>query len=154
MLVGPEPEDEALAKSFQRSARRLGMRIVERRKFILSNDPRKRELNNPLLLTGTADYDIVYIADAQGEFARLTPYKTHLPRPVVGSNGLTGAAWHWAWERHGAPQLENFSKKRLRDTWQVSTGLRGLQSSDRNGRTAHKKRGVRVATRLSVVERT
>ena len=57
-------------------------------------------------LTGKVDYDVVYIADAQGEFARLTSYKTQLPRPVIGSDGLTGAAWHWAWERHGAPQLE------------------------------------------------
>ena len=111
LLVGPEPEDEALAKSFERSARRLGIRIVERRNFILSNDPRQRELNNPLLLTGKADYDVVYIADAQGEFARLTSYKTQLPRPVVGSDGLTGAAWHWAWERHGAPQLEKRFEK-------------------------------------------
>lgn len=111
LLVGPEPEDEALAKSFERSARRMGIRIVERRNFILSNDPRKRALNNPLLLTGKADYDVVYIADAKGEFARLTSYKTQMPRPVVGSDGLTGAAWHRAWERHGAPQLEKRFEK-------------------------------------------
>ena len=24
---------------------------------------------------------------------------------MVGSQGLEVAAWHWAWERHGAPQL-------------------------------------------------
>jgi ABC transporter substrate binding protein (PQQ-dependent alcohol dehydrogenase system) len=24
---------------------------------------------------------------------------------VVGSEGLVASAWHWAWERHGAPQL-------------------------------------------------
>jgi len=33
------------------------------------------------------------------------PYQTSAPRPVVGSEGLVASAWHWTWERHGAPQL-------------------------------------------------
>jgi len=33
------------------------------------------------------------------------------PRPVVGSEGLVAEAWHWSWERHGAPQLSGRLEK-------------------------------------------
>jgi ABC transporter substrate binding protein (PQQ-dependent alcohol dehydrogenase system) len=35
------------------------------------------------------------------------PYRTIRPRPVVGSTGLLADAWHWIWDRYGAPQLNN-----------------------------------------------
>jgi ABC transporter substrate binding protein (PQQ-dependent alcohol dehydrogenase system) len=111
MLVGPTPEDAALAVSFERSARRFGLRINDRRPFVLGTDPRQRQQNNVALLTGGADYDVVFVADADGEFARSVPYQTLNPRPVVGSAGLAPLAWHWSWERHGAPQLNKRFKK-------------------------------------------
>ena len=88
-------------------ARLDGAEIVETRPFVLSNAPRQRDQNNITLLTTGVDYDVVFVADTDGEFARDVPYQTARPRPVVGSEGLGAAAWHWAWERHGAPQLEN-----------------------------------------------
>jgi ABC transporter substrate binding protein (PQQ-dependent alcohol dehydrogenase system) len=114
-LVGPSPRDKALAKAFARSAKRFGLKIVDRRGFVLSNDPRQRRAHNLTLLTGKADYDVVFVADADGEFARDVPYSTAFPRPVVGAEGLAATAWHWAWDRHGAPQLEKrFEKKAKR----------------------------------------
>ena len=115
VLTGPRPEDEQLTTAFERSAKRFGIEIVERRPFVLSNDPREREKNNVALLTAGADYDVVFVADTDGEFARDVPYQTVQPRLVVGSEGLAAAGWHWAWERHGAPQLEKrFQKKAKR----------------------------------------
>ncbi|MFO1350548.1 MAG: ABC transporter substrate-binding protein [Gammaproteobacteria bacterium] len=118
-LEGPNPPDKLLSAAFERSAKRYGAKIVEKRPFVLSNDPRQRDQNNVALLTAGIDYDVVFIADASGEFARDTPYRTILPRPVVGSEGLAGAAWHWAWERQGAPQLskrfEKEAKRAMRD---------------------------------------
>ena len=106
-LIGQAPEDEHIAAAFARSAKRYGLKIVEQRPFVLSNDPRERDQNNVALLTAGIDYDVVFVADSDGEFARDVPYHTVLPRPIVGSEGLAASAWHWAWERHGAPQLEN-----------------------------------------------
>jgi len=111
VLTGPRPEDAQLTAAFERSATRFGVRIVERRPFVLSNDPREREKNNVALLTAGADYDVVFVADTDGEFARDVPYQTVPPRLVVGSEGLAAAAWHWSWERHGAPQLEKRFQK-------------------------------------------
>ncbi|MEM7253216.1 MAG: ABC transporter substrate-binding protein [Pseudomonadota bacterium] len=105
LLVGPKPADEQFAAAYERSAKRFGLKTVDRRDFVLGTDPRVREKNNPALLTG-GNYDVVFVADSDGEFARGLVFRTLKPRPVVGSEGLTALAWHWAWERHGAPQLE------------------------------------------------
>ena len=111
LLQGPLSADAQLADSFRRSAKRLGLKLVAERPFQPGNDPRQRELNNPLLLTSGVDYDVIYIADSEGEFARDLLYHTQLPRPLVGSEGLLAQGWHWAWERHGAPQLNKRVRK-------------------------------------------
>jgi len=105
VLEGPSGDDKVLADAFRRAAKRYGVRVVDSRPFTLSNDPREREQNNVALLT-QGDYDVVFVADSDGEFARSVPFSTLRPRPVVGTEGLAPLAWHWAWERHGAPQLE------------------------------------------------
>ncbi len=113
-LEGPLEDDRRLAAAFERSAKRYGLKVVARRPFVLSNDPRQRDQNNIALLTGGKDYDVVFVADTDGEFARSVPYSTIDPRPIVGSEGLAAAAWHWAWERHGAPQLEKRFEKQAK----------------------------------------
>jgi ABC transporter substrate binding protein (PQQ-dependent alcohol dehydrogenase system) len=107
VLRGPRPEDAALLAAFERSAKRFGVRIVETRPFVPGRDPRERAQNNVALLTSGPDYDVVAVIDTDGEFARDVPYHVQRPRPVVGAAGLVADWWHWAWERHGAPQLNN-----------------------------------------------
>ena len=114
VLVGGSDDDAVIAQAFKRSAKRMGLKIVDERPFVLSNDPRERDRNNVALLTSGEDYDVVYVADSKGEFSRDVPYHVLLPRPIVGSEGLAAAAWHWAWERHGAPQLEGRFQKRAK----------------------------------------
>ena len=111
LLRGPLPEDGLQAAAFERAAKRFGLKITASRNFLLSNDPRQRDLGNVGLLTAGVDYDAVYVADSDGEFARGLPYRTVKPRPVVGSEGLIATAWHWSWERHGAPQLNSRFEK-------------------------------------------
>lgn len=111
VLEGPLPEDRLIAEAFQRSAKRFGLKIVATRPFVLSNDPRQRDQGNVALLTAGDDHDAVFVADSDGEFARGVPYRTVRPRPVVGSEGLVATGWHWAWERHGAPQLNGRLEK-------------------------------------------
>jgi len=112
VLEGPNAEDAELLAAFQRSARRFGLKIEEVRPFVLGRNPRERSRNNVSLLTAGADYDVVFVADASGEFARDVPYQIQKPRPVVGSAGLVPDWWHWAWERYGAPQLNGRFLKR------------------------------------------
>lgn len=112
LLHGPTEADRLLLGAFQRSARRFGVKPVAARAFKLSNDPRERELGNVRLLTSDRDYDAVVVLDAGGEFAREAPFRTVLPRPVLGSNGMTAQAWSPFYERHGAPQLSRRFQRR------------------------------------------
>lgn len=105
VLAGEDASSAATADAFTRAARKFGLGIADARPFELTNDPRRRERSNVALLTGGADHDVIFLADEVGEFGRYVPYSTYLARPVVGSEGLTPLAWHWTWERHGAPQL-------------------------------------------------
>lgn len=105
VLVGQDPRDKVLADTFTASAQRLRINIVDTRAVTLATDSESREQNNTALVTGGVDYDVIYIADTQGDFARYLPYATLLPRPVIGSTGLTAAEWQWTWERDGASQV-------------------------------------------------
>ena len=131
LLAGPTPEDEAVSAAFQASAHKFGLRVAEVRHFLLSNDPRQRDQTNIPLLTGEVDYDVVFLADETGEFGRYVPYQTQLPRPVVGSEGLAADAWHWTWERNGAPQLnrrfDRIAKRRMSATdWSAWAAVKSI----------------------------
>lgn len=107
LLQGPETADAEWGVAFDRAIKRYRLKLLDRRSFVLGSDPRQRELNDPLLLTRGGDYDVIVVLDSDGEFARGLPYRSQLPRPVVGAEGLVAQAWHWSWERYGAPQLES-----------------------------------------------
>lgn len=119
ILEGEHEADLVMSTVFQDSARKFGLKVVDVRPFVLSNDPRVRDETNIPLLTGAADYDVVFLADTVGEFGRYVLYHTYDPRPVVGSEGLVPSAWHWTWERHGAPQLnqrfDRIAERRMKD---------------------------------------
>ncbi len=114
VLEGEGADDKALGTAFAAAARKFGLRIVARRAFVLSNDPRQRDQTNLALLTGGVAYDVIFLADSLGEVGRYLPYNSQDPRPVIGSEGLTPSAWHWTWERHGAPQLNQRFDKRAK----------------------------------------
>jgi ABC transporter substrate binding protein (PQQ-dependent alcohol dehydrogenase system) len=120
VLKGPSPEDAALVAAFTRSARKFGAKIVATKDFVLGHDPRQRDQNNIALMTASPSYDVVFLADSYGEFGRYVPYQTSLPRPVVGTEGLIASAWHWTWERYGAPQLNQRFDRRAKRRMQGS----------------------------------
>lgn len=107
LLAGPSPEDAARSATAQAAIKRYGLKLVAVKPFKLSADPRERDLANPALLTGPAvgAYDVVWVVDSDGEFAQSLPYRTALPRPVVGDAGLVALAWSASFERYGAPQV-------------------------------------------------
>ncbi|MEX8519173.1 MAG: branched-chain amino acid ABC transporter substrate-binding protein [Leptothrix sp. (in: b-proteobacteria)] len=105
LLTGPSPDDAQRSATAQAAIKRYGLKLVAAKPFKLSGDPRERDLANLRLLTGNASYDVVWVVDSDGEFARTLPYRTALPRPVVGDAGLTALAWSAQFERFGAPQV-------------------------------------------------
>jgi ABC transporter substrate binding protein (PQQ-dependent alcohol dehydrogenase system) len=111
LLTSSAAADASRIAATRKAIKRYGIKVVADKTFKLSNDPRERDLGNVALLTAGIDADAVWVVDADGEFARDVPYRTNLPRPVVGSAGLVAEAWQTSWERHGAPQLSRRFKK-------------------------------------------
>nr|WP_173806252.1 branched-chain amino acid ABC transporter substrate-binding protein [Leptothrix sp. C29] len=105
LLTGPSAQDAQRSAVAQAAIKRYGLKLAAAKPFKLSADPRERDLANPRLLTGNLQYDVVWVVDSDGEFARALPYRTALPRPVVGDAGLTAQAWSAQFERFGAPQV-------------------------------------------------
>jgi ABC transporter substrate binding protein (PQQ-dependent alcohol dehydrogenase system) len=104
LLTSSAPEDAPRIAAAQASLQRYGLKVVGSKPFKLSADPRERDLANPRLLT-QGDYDVVWVVDGDGEFAVNLPYRTALPRPVVGDAGLAALSGSPKFERYGAPQV-------------------------------------------------
>lgn len=105
LLTGPAADDALRAAAVRKAITRYGLRPVAERSFKLSADPRERDKANLRLLTSGVTYDAIWVVDSDGEFARTLPYRSVLPRPVVGDAGLAALAWAPGFERFGAPQL-------------------------------------------------
>jgi ABC transporter substrate binding protein (PQQ-dependent alcohol dehydrogenase system) len=134
LLKGPESGDMDFAAAFTRSAKRFGIDIDEVRDFVPGNDPRERDQNNILLMTSGSDAELVFVSDIEGEFGRYVPYQTQNPLPVLGTEGLQAASWHWSWERHGAPQLnqrfERHAKRRMQGPdWAAWAAVKSIVES-------------------------
>ena len=130
VLQGPAPADAETVRAFRRAAGRFGLSIVDVRSFTQAGDPRERESSNVALLTGDADYDLIFVADADAGLGRHVAYRSFLPRPVIGDTGLVPAAWHHAYERHGAPQVskrfEEVAGRPMRDAGWAAWAATGL----------------------------
>ncbi|MBA3597179.1 MAG: branched-chain amino acid ABC transporter substrate-binding protein [Methylibium sp.] len=141
LLVGSSPIDQQRAQVVQAALKRYGLQLVANKPFKLSADPRERNLANPLLLTAGTQYDAVWVVDSDGEFARALPYRTVLPRPVVGDAGLVPVGWHAQFERFGAPQVSRrFHKATDRpmtahdwSAWMAGKALVALASAQPKG---------------------
>ena len=139
VLQGPSNPTWRWGPRFEASARKFAMNIIDTRPFLLSNDPRERDLNNILLLTSEGDYDVVFVADADGEFAGTYNTRRCCRGRSSVRRGLAAVAWHWAWERHGAPQLEGRFEDRRTARCAVTTwatwdgGQDGCRSGSAHG---------------------
>lgn len=112
VLHGDSSADQTYLAALQASAKKFGLKLVDKRLYKLGSDPRQRYQNNIALLTAKGEYDVIYVVDSIGEFAVDVPYSVVQPRPVVGSAGLVADWWHWAWERNGAPQVNKRYRKK------------------------------------------
>ncbi len=154
VLVGPSPLDAQRAAVAQASMKRYGVQVVATRPFKLSGDPRERDLANPLLLTGKASYDVVWVVDSDGEFGRQLPYRTALPRPVVGDGGLFALAWHAQYERFGAPQVSKRFAKEIKRPMTSQDWLAWLAGKALAGAAVAAPKGPPAAMAKALVEGT
>ncbi len=112
LLSGPNPGDALYAEALRRSAKKFGARIVAESRFDARGaDLRDSALREFATVTRGPEHDVVAVADELGEFGGNLVYNTASPRPVVGTQGLTPAAWGRPVEAWAAVQLQNRFKK-------------------------------------------
>lgn len=112
LLTGPAPADALYAEALRRSARKFGLRIVAEAQFDpQGGDTRDTALREFAIPTRGPDHDVVAVADEAGAFGANLPYNTAAPRPVIGTQGLTPAAWGRPVEAWAAVQLQGRFRK-------------------------------------------
>ena len=107
LVTGPSNNDQLYAAALKRAAKRFGMRIVEEKTWTHTFDARRTAQSDVPVFTQGVDYDILVVADEAGLFGEYLAYRTWLPRPVAGTQGLVPTAWHRTHEQWGAVQLQN-----------------------------------------------
>lgn len=138
LVVGQSSEDHLYAAALKRAAQRFGMVIVAEKTWTHNFQERRTDEAEVAVFTqqadtiptaegnalahwlaklkvrlagGSGDYDVLVLADEQGQFGEYFAYRTWLPRPVIGTQGLVPTAWHEAHEAWGAVQLQNRFKE-------------------------------------------
>jgi len=120
LIRGQQPQDIRYAESIQRAAKRFGAQVVAEKVWSFDTDLRRTAQKELPLFTQGEDYDVVIVADERGDFGEYVPFNTWLPRPVVGTQGLTPVAWHRVVEQWGAAQLQSRFDS-LAGRWMTST---------------------------------
>lgn len=111
LVVGTTPEDKLYADAIKRAAKRFGMELVAEKTWEHTYDARRTAQSDVAVFTQVDDYDVLVVADEQGQFGEYLDYRTWNPRPVIGTQGLVATAWHRTHEQWGAVQIQNRFKE-------------------------------------------
>lgn len=112
LVSGPAPGDALYAEALRRSAKKFGARIVAESSYDpKGGDVRDTALREFALPTRGPEHDVVAVADEAGEFGASLNYNTAAPRPLVGTQGLSPAAWGRPVEAWAAVQLQGRFRK-------------------------------------------
>lgn len=113
LVSGQLPGDKAFATMIKRSAKRYGAKIVGTKNWTFDAGGRRTDSGHHSAqteiptFTQTPDYDVMIVADEGDQFGEYFSYRTHLPRPVAGTQGLLATVWHRSHEQWGATQFHN-----------------------------------------------
>jgi ABC transporter substrate binding protein (PQQ-dependent alcohol dehydrogenase system) len=107
LVVGTTPEDKLFADSLHRAAKKFGMEIVQEKSWEHDFEARRTAQSDVSVFSQVDDYDVLVVADEQGLFGEYLDYRTWLPRPVIGTQGLIATAWHKTHDQWGATQIQH-----------------------------------------------
>lgn len=119
LISGDRPDDIAFANSIRRTAQRFGITLVNDKTWSFDSDLRRTASKELPLFTQADDYDVVVVADVEGDFGEFVLHNTWLPRPIAGTQGLMPLTWHRVVEQWGAAQLQSRFDK-LHNRWMNS----------------------------------
>ncbi len=114
LIAGKGEKDQQFAAAIKRAATKFNAKIVEEKEYKFDAGSRRVDSGHqqvqtqmPLLTQTRAEYDVVFVADAEESFGDYLMYRTFIPRPVVGSHGLMAVGWHRSFEQYAGTQMQN-----------------------------------------------
>jgi ABC transporter substrate binding protein (PQQ-dependent alcohol dehydrogenase system) len=114
LISGKSPKDQQFAAAIKRSAKKFGAKIVDEKSYAFEAGSRRVDSGHqqiqtqmPLLTQTREDYDVIFASDASEAFGDYLIYRTFIPRPVVGTQGLIATGWHRSFEQYAGTQMQN-----------------------------------------------
>jgi len=108
LVTGDAPQDQLFAEALKRASKRFGMTVVAEKIWQHHHDARRTTQSEIAEFSQIDDdYDVLVVADEQGQFGEYLDYRTWAARPVIGTQGLIATAWHPVHEQWGAIQIQN-----------------------------------------------
>jgi ABC transporter substrate binding protein (PQQ-dependent alcohol dehydrogenase system) len=148
VLEGTLPSDKEYVAAVERAAGRFGGKIVDQETYKFETGAARSDTGYQQIQTqmpqateGAGSYDVVWVADTDQAFGEYVPYRTHDPKPVVGTQGLTAVAWHPSYEQYAGMQLhdefERFAKRDMTERdYTAWLAVRAIgEAATRSGKT-------------------
>ena len=112
LVTGKEPADKLYADAIRQSAKKFQIRIAADKPWTFNPaqqqaDTGHFQVNTEVAnLTQGVSYDVLVVADEADNFGDDLGYRTALPRPVAGTQGLTPTAWARPYDEMASTQLQ------------------------------------------------
>ncbi len=145
LVIGQTAEDQLYAAAVKRAAKRFGMKIVSEKTWSNDFGARRSDQADVPEFTQGVDYDVLVVADEQGLFGEYLDYRTWIPRPIIGTQGLIATAWHKTHEQWGATQLQNRFKQQT-GRWMEETEYGAYLAVRAIGEASVRSKSNQVAT--------
>ena len=120
------------------SAARFGGKVVEDKVYDLPPGARNLDSGHqqmqaqiPMETQGAPEHDVVWVINSDDDFGDYLLYRTYMPRPVVGTQGLQAIAWDKSYTESGAMHFQNAIPriaKRRRSSATTPPGLASARS--------------------------
>ena len=117
LVKGRHPEDALYAQAMERAINRFGLIVVDRKDWTSVPGARRTDSGHHLAqqeipsFTQFKEHDVLLVADEKDEFGEYLSYRSRLPRPIAGTQGLMPTSWHRSHEQWGATQIQRRFEK-------------------------------------------
>jgi ABC transporter substrate binding protein (PQQ-dependent alcohol dehydrogenase system) len=114
VVHGNTPDDQDYVAMIKRSAARFGGKVVAEKAYDLPPGARNTDSGYqqvqgqiPMVTQQAPDHDVVWVVNSDNGFGDYLAYRTYLPRPIVGTQGLQAIAWDSSYTEYGAMHLQD-----------------------------------------------
>jgi len=114
VIRGNTDADKEYVEMIKRTAARFGGKVVGEKVYDLPPGARNTDSGYqqvqgqiPMETESAPDHDVVWVANTDEGFGDYLMYRTYLPDPVVGTQGLQALAWDPSYTEYGAMHFQN-----------------------------------------------